>query len=302
LKVLHPRLTAAVEARQRFEREIRILGSLRHPGVVMATDAGRIGSAAYLVMEFIDGIDLARLVRRSGPLSIAEACSVGRGMAEAIAAAHRAGVVHRDVKPSNVMLDRAGEVKLLDFGLAHLATLTADDPETSLGRLLGTLEYMAPEQAGPERLVGPAVDLYGLGATLFFLLTGRSPRGTGARRSLLEQLRSLSEEQPADIRALRADGAADPFLRPHVCETEVSHSAPSNLRLGSLAISQFRASEIPFSRSRKPQISPLVSGSSTSANCSKTASRQVLSRLPARTSLKKPAGGDSPGCRPVPVG
>src|SRR5262249_55070632 len=150
-KVLHPRLTAAVEARQRFDREIRVLGSLHHPGIVMATDAGRIGAASYLVMELIDGIDLARLVRRSGPLSIAETCSVGRDIADAIAAAHRAGVVHRDVKPSNVMIDRTGRIKLLDFGLAHLATLTTDDPETSLGRLLGTLEYMAPEQAGPEQ-------------------------------------------------------------------------------------------------------------------------------------------------------
>ncbi|HEY3969176.1 MAG TPA: protein kinase [Planctomycetaceae bacterium] len=205
MKVLQPRLTAAVEARQRFEREIRILGSLHHPGVVMATDAGQIGSAAYLVMEFIDGVDLARLVKRSGPLSVAEACAVGRDMADALAAAHRAGAVHRDVKPSNVMIDRSGRVKLLDFGLAQLATLSTDDPETSLGQLLGTLEYMAPEQARPEGLVDSRVDLYGLGATMFFLLTGRSPRGTGARRSLLEQLRSLSEDQPCDVRALRPD-------------------------------------------------------------------------------------------------
>jgi serine/threonine protein kinase len=205
MKVLQPRLTAAVEARQRFEREIRILGSLHHPGVVMATDAGQIGSASYLVMEFIDGVDLARLVRRSGPLSVAEACAVGRDMADALAAAHRAGAVHRDVKPSNVMIDRTGRVKLLDFGLAQLATLSTDDPETSLGQLLGTLEYMAPEQARPEGLVDQRVDLYGLGATMFFLLTGRSPRGTGARRSLLEQLRSLSEDQPCDVRALRPD-------------------------------------------------------------------------------------------------
>ena len=205
LKVLHPRLTATVEARQRFEREIRILGSLQHPGVVMATDAGRIASAAYLVMEFIDGVDLARLVRRSGPLSPAEACAVGREMADALSAAHRAGAVHRDVKPSNVMIDRSGRVKLLDFGLAQLATLSADDPETSLGQLLGTLEYMAPEQARPEGQIDQRVDLYGLGATLFFLLTGRSPRGTGARRSLLDQLRSLSEDAPCDLSSLRPD-------------------------------------------------------------------------------------------------
>lgn len=205
LKVLHPRLTATFEARQRFEREIRILGSMQHQGVVMATDAGRIGPASYLVMEFIDGVDLAQLVRRSGPLSVAEACAVGREIADALSAAHRAGAVHRDVKPSNVMIDRAGRIKLLDFGLAQLATLSADDPETSLGQLLGTLEYMAPEQARPEGPVDLRVDVYGLGATLFFLLAGRSPRGTGARRSLLDQLRSLSEDPPYDVRSLRSD-------------------------------------------------------------------------------------------------
>jgi hypothetical protein len=144
VKVVRPKLVSAAEAHRRFEREIRILGGLNHPGIVMATDAGRVGSAAYLVMELIDGVDLARLVRSAGPLNVGEACEVARQTAVALSAAHVAGAVHRDVKPSNVMVDKTGRVKLLDFGLACLIELNSDRGETSLGRLIGTLDYMAP--------------------------------------------------------------------------------------------------------------------------------------------------------------
>jgi serine/threonine-protein kinase len=119
------------------------------------------------------------------------------------------------------MIDCSGRVKLLDFGLAQLATLSADDPETSLGQLLGTLEYMAPEQARPEGLVDQRVDQYGLGAMLFFLLTGRSPRGTGARRSLLDH-RPFALTPPSavvilDFGRLRAKPALGPACRAMSC-------------------------------------------------------------------------------------
>jgi serine/threonine protein kinase len=205
LKVLSPRLVATAEARRRFEREIRILGGLHHPGIVMATDANRIDGVAYLVMELIDGVDLARMVRQHGPLTIGEACEAGRQMAEALAVAHQAGTVHRDIKPSNVMVDRHGRVKLLDFGLAHLALLSTESQETSLGRLLGTLDYMAPEQADPEGPLDARADLFALGATLFFLLTGRPPRGDHPRGTLLHQLRALTVDPPPRVSSLRAD-------------------------------------------------------------------------------------------------
>jgi serine/threonine protein kinase len=205
LKVLSPRSTAAPEARRRFEREIQALGGLHHPGIVMATDAGRVNEAAYLVMELVDGVDLARLVRQGGPFTIAETCEVGRQMAEALAAAHEVGTIHRDVKPSNVMIDRRGRVKLLDFGLAHLHELSTESLETSLGRLLGTLDYMAPEQAAGDSTPGAGADLYGLGATLFFLLTGRSPRGPREGRSLVQQLRVIVDAEAPRVGTLRAD-------------------------------------------------------------------------------------------------
>jgi Protein kinase domain len=205
LKVLSPRLMATAEARRRFEREIRVLGGLHHPGIVMATDANRIDGAAYLVMELIDGVDMARMVRDGGPLTVAEACEAGRQIADALAAAHLAGTIHRDMKPSNVMIDRTGRAKLLDFGLAHLAELSTESRETSLGRLLGTLDYMAPEQADSERALDPRVDLFGLGATLFYLLTGRPPHGDHSKGSLLAQLRALVAEEPPRVSTLRAD-------------------------------------------------------------------------------------------------
>ena len=209
LKVLSPRLTTAAEARRRFEREIQVLGGLHHPGIVMATDAGRVDGAAYLVMELIDGVDLTRLVRQGGPLSVAEACEAARQMADALAAAHQAETVHRDVKPSNVMVDRRGRVKLLDFGLAHLSVLSTESLETSLGRLLGTLDYMAPEQAGDQDRLDSRADLYSLGATLFFLLTGQPPHGPHTGRSLVNQLRALAAGEAQRVRSLRADVPAE---------------------------------------------------------------------------------------------
>lgn len=204
LKVLSPRLLAADEAQRRFEREIRILGSLKHPGIVMATDAGRIGGAAYLVMELVEGADLARLVRRDGPFTVAEACETVQQMAEALAAAHEVGAIHRDVKPSNAMIDRAGRVKVLDFGLACLSTPSAEYAETSVGRLLGTLEYMAPEQIEEGAPSSIRADLYALGATLFYLLTGRPPHPADPHQPVLAQLRAIANTEAPRISAIRA--------------------------------------------------------------------------------------------------
>jgi len=204
IKVVHPKLMSAINARDRFEQEIRILGGMNHPGIVMATDAGRVGSAAYLVMELIEGVDLARLVRELGPLSIPQATELARQIAAALAAAHGANAIHRDVKPSNVMLDRDGRAKLLDFGLAHLSEHANKDHETSLGHVLGTLDYMAPEQA-EGKAVGSATDLYALGALLFYLLTGEPPHGASTDRTLLQQLKSITNADTRTLSSLRAD-------------------------------------------------------------------------------------------------
>ncbi len=205
LKVIRPEAVSSAEARRRFQREIQILGGLNHPGIVMATDAGTVGAAAFLVMELIDGADLGRVVRDGGPLSIAEACEAARQVAEALAAAHASGAVHRDVKPSNIMVDFTGRVRLLDFGLAHMTRLMNESDETSVGRLLGTLDYMAPEQTDGRQSVDARADLYGLGAMLFFLLTGRPPHGSQAGQSILERLRAVVHDDAPLVSSLRID-------------------------------------------------------------------------------------------------
>ena len=204
VKVLRPKYLSASGIKQRFQREIKILGSLQHPGIVMATDAGRGKSGAYLVMELIDGVDLAKLVRQTGPLRTPEASEIGRQMAAALQVAHQQGAIHRDLKPSNVMLSKDGQVKLLDFGLAHLTAPRTDPNETSMGQVLGTLAYMAPEQINEEP-ISEATDLFGLGATMFFLLTGRAPHDLESEQNLIQQLRSGLQAEPPRVADFRAD-------------------------------------------------------------------------------------------------
>ncbi len=168
------------EATRRFEREVRAAGALQHPAIINATDAGKSEIAQaeyvhYLVMEYIEGLDLSRITRALGPLSIADVCAIGRAMALGLDHAHAAGIVHRDIKPSNVMLSSSGQVKLLDFGLAQTTLWDEASAElTTVGQLMGTIDYMAPEQAERAESVDYRADLYALGATLFRLLCGRA--------------------------------------------------------------------------------------------------------------------------------
>lgn len=161
------------DAQRRFELETRALGKLQHPQIVNAVDAGSVHGVWYLVTEWVDGEDLARLVSRRGPLPMAEACELMRQTAIGLAHSHTAGFVHRDIKPSNLIVDRTGTVKILDFGLVH--SRHADQALTEVGTALGTWDFMAPEQAHDSRQVDHRCDLYGLGCTLLFLLSGRAP-------------------------------------------------------------------------------------------------------------------------------
>ncbi len=191
---------------QRFEREIRAAGQLQHPGIVTATDAGTQSGMQYLAMEFVDGPDLGKLTRSISPIPTADACEIARQLALALAHAHQLGIIHRDIKPSNVMLDRAGRVKLLDFGLVHFHRWDGPVGElTTVGQFLGTLDYMAPEQAERSEVVDARSDLYSLGATLFKLLTGQTPLAMTPHQSPIEKLKRLSHHQPIQLQTLRPD-------------------------------------------------------------------------------------------------
>jgi serine/threonine-protein kinase len=199
LKVLRSNLLVDSEVVTRFYREIRIVGQLSHPNIVRAYDAGPIGERHCLVMEFIDGIDLAQLVRQGGPLPLERACDCIRQAAQGLQHAHEHSLVHRDIKPPNLMVT-GGVVKILDLGLARLrkADVRTDvlvtewmtSLVTPMGSvMMGTPDFMAPEQALDFHAADVRADIYSLGCTFFYLLTGQPPfpGGTLAQKLLRHQ-------------------------------------------------------------------------------------------------------------------
>jgi tRNA A-37 threonylcarbamoyl transferase component Bud32 len=204
LKVLHTRSLRSDEGTARFLREMKAIGGLDHPNVVEAHDAGEQGGIVYLVMKLIDGTDLARRVQKQGPLPVAEACDCVRQAALGLQYLHERGLVHRDIKPSNLMRTADGTVKILDLGLARWrAETSADSDLTGVGQVMGTPDYLAPEQIRGASAVDIRADLYALGGTLFYLLTGRAP--FAHHKEVYEKLKAQQEEPPPDVCKLRPE-------------------------------------------------------------------------------------------------
>jgi hypothetical protein len=243
LKVIHPGLMDNVAAVERFRQEVRAAARLQHPNIVTAHDADQAGRLHFLVMEHVEGISLADLIRTRGPLPVAEACACIRQAALGLQHAHEQGMVHRDVKPHNLMLQpsgtpQGGVVKILDFGLARLLR-TPDGPRTgptrvgaltSAGVVMGTADYMAPEQASDPSAADIRADIYSLGCTLFFLLTGQPPFPDGSVADKLARhagtplppVRGLRPEVPPALAAvLSRMTARDPTER-HTTPAEVA--------------------------------------------------------------------------------
>jgi formylglycine-generating enzyme required for sulfatase activity len=206
LKVLGPALLSVPGARDRFLREIRAAAKLDHPHVVKAHSALPLGDSLAFAMEYVEGEDLAQLVRRQGPLPVAHACRYARQAALGLQHAHEHGMVHRDIKPHNLILARRGNeplVKVLDFGLAKAARVgEADTDLTGTGKMMGTPGYMAPEQALDAARADIRADIYGLGCTLYFLLTGAPPF---SGRSMFEVLQAQATARPRPLDQVRAD-------------------------------------------------------------------------------------------------
>ena len=207
LKILPPSFARDRQAVMRFRREVEAAGRLKHPNVVAAVDADEDRGVHFLVMEYVEGRDLDRVVRDRGPMPVAQAIDCMIQAARGLEAAHAQGIVHRDIKPGNLMLDAAGTVRVLDLGLARIVDAANPFGKTAGGRLtesgmyMGTVDFMAPEQAEDSRRVDHRADIYGLGCTLYYLLTGRTPfDGATVLKRLMAHL-----EQPAP--SLRAEAA-----------------------------------------------------------------------------------------------
>jgi WD40 repeat protein/serine/threonine protein kinase len=219
LKLIRPDRLASPDAIQRFHREARAAARLAHPNIVAVYDADDIDGTHYFAMEYVEGTDLSNLVHKRGPLPVAEACDYVRQAALGLQHAHEQGMVHRDIKPANLMLVSnkqqretinqsplaTHQIKILDMGLARLGPADRGDGTEALtedGAVMGTPDYMAPEQATDTHRTDIRADLYSLGATLYFLLTGKVPFAGG---TLATKLLRLQTEEPQAVDRVRAD-------------------------------------------------------------------------------------------------
>jgi serine/threonine protein kinase len=229
IKVMHSEIAADSDQLERFRREARAVAQLNHPHVVTVIDAGeetlRDGAASsrstsYIVLEYVDGETLKEMIRREGPLEIAQALAYAVEVARALSAAHDCGIVHRDVKPHNILISEEGGAKITDFGIARSVS---DEGLTMAGRVLGTTDYVSPEQALGQHVTGQS-DLYSLGVVLYEMLTGTVPFNgetpvAVAMKHVREQVPDIQDRRPA----LSAATAA---VVDHALEKDPAHRYP----------------------------------------------------------------------------
>jgi eukaryotic-like serine/threonine-protein kinase len=220
VKILADRHGDDDEFRARFHREGRVAARLSHPNIVTVYDTGEQDGRPYIVMEYVEGSTLAEELQRRRTMPAAEVAELGSQASSGLAHAHDAGLVHRDVKPHNLLLRNDGVLKVADFGIARGGL---DGTLTQAGTLLGTAAYMAPEVLNGERAT-PAADIYSLGAVLYELLTGRPPRkiesfaDLGEQETITEPGRLVPDPPPALVATIMRCLDPDPLRRPAAAE------------------------------------------------------------------------------------
>jgi tRNA A-37 threonylcarbamoyl transferase component Bud32 len=276
LKMLPAAVSKDERAIQRFQREVKAVARLSHPNIVTAHDADECNGVHFLVMEFVEGSDLASLVHQQGPMPIPQAVDCIVQAARGLEYAHRQGIIHRDIKPANLLLDAAGTIKVLDLGLARFAVAAdalagASETDTGLthsGWVLGTADYMAPEQALNAKQADHLADVYSLGCSLYYLLTGRS---LYAGQTVVEKIVAHRERPIPSLRQARADVpeqleavfqkmvAKDPTDR-YQSMTEILTA------LGPLASGAARTMPVPAVPTDSAALAPTLLGSSATAD------------------------------------
>lgn len=290
VKVLSPNLRADREARRRFVREARVAATIEHQNIVHVFDVDMDHDPPYLVMEYVDGISLQAAVAGYGSFAGNETAAVGCEIVRGLAVAAKAGLVHRDIKPANLLLDRRGGVKILDLGIVRLMGDDTQPPGNESEEILGTLDYLAPEQAENPTRVDTRADFYALGATLYFLLAGHPPfPGTNLRHKLAAKQYS----DPPPIHRLRPD--VDPALS-HVIHTLMARNPAARFQnaaavLVALEPLAFLPPDFPMRFFRPLHGSTITDGIGKFSESSS---------IPATQSIRKPASreGDYPNPRP----
>src|SRR4051812_15644560 len=199
LKILHEQYTADEDYVERFRREARSVAALSHPNIVTVIDRGEHEERQFIVFEYVDGENLKRLIQRRGPAPVSTALELAMQIARGLSFAHQQGLVHRDVKPQNILLNGDGQAKVTDFGIAR--SLDVQHGMTQTGTVLGTSDYIAPEQAQGQR-VDEHTDVYSLGVVLYEMLTNEVP--FPGENFVAVAMRHINEEPPS-IRDKRPD-------------------------------------------------------------------------------------------------
>jgi serine/threonine protein kinase len=290
LKVMAQHIIERPGVLDRFVREIRAVAKLRHPNIVTAYHATRLGDSVVFTMEYVDGLDLSRMVKAKGPLPVGHACNFVYQAALGLQHAHEEGLVHRDIKPGNLMLTRKGDkatIKILDFGLAKASReQRVDGALTSEGQALGTPDFIAPEQIVNAPNVDIRADIYSLGGTLYYLLTGRPPFQASSLYDMYQAhmsrdadpLNLIRPEVPVELAALVAKMMAKEPERRFQTPKQVAEALGPFFKSGSGLVT---ASKVEISRAERTEAPA-------------PGSRPFSTSLPSMTNTKRPALAGTP--------